>query len=80
MIPNTNFEKISILKAIEEFPEGASIEDIIFTSGLKLPRRTLQRRLDDLRKSGEIVTIGVTRGLRYYLTKEAPLRRYFQQL
>ena len=71
MIPNTNFEKISILKAIEEFPEGASIEDIIFTSGLKLPRRTLQRRLDDLRKSGEIVTIGVTRGLRYYLTKEA---------
>ncbi|WP_212005897.1 Fic family protein [Chitinophaga sp. HK235] len=62
-----------LLNALEQFPNGASIEEIISRSGLKLNTRTLQRRLNDLRISGLITTTGKTRGLRYHLTNKIKL-------
>jgi len=59
-----------LLNALEQFPKGASIEEIIAQSGLKLNTRTLQRRLNDLRISGYITTTGKTRGLRYHLANK----------
>ena len=35
----------AILEAITQFPEGASVGDLSEALGIKLPRRTLQRRL-----------------------------------
>jgi hypothetical protein len=59
-----------LLNALGQFPNGASIEDIVSRSGLKLNIRTLQRRLNDLRISGFITTTGQTRGLRYHLASQ----------
>lgn len=63
-------EKAALLKAIKEFPSGASLDEIISASGLKLGRRTFQRRLEDLQKSGEIITSGATRSLRYHVAHQ----------
>ena len=63
-------EANAIKTALESFPEGASIEDIIQKAGLDyLPRRTLQRRLAKLREIGKIEVKGKTRGVRYFLAK-----------
>ncbi len=35
----------AIIEAVNQFPEGASVEDLSETLGKKLPCRTLQRRL-----------------------------------
>lgn len=59
-----------LLNALKQFPKGASIEEIIAQSGLKLNTRTLQRRLNDLRTSGYLTTTGKTRGLRYHLSNK----------
>jgi hypothetical protein len=61
-------EEDTLLKTIKEFPGGASLDEIISTSGLKFGRRTFQRRLENLKKSGEIITSGATRSLRYHVT------------
>ncbi|GEP89946.1 Fic/DOC family protein [Chitinophaga terrae (ex Kim and Jung 2007)] len=68
----TNVNDI-LLNILGQFPNGASIEDIISRSGLQLNTRTLQRRLNDLRISGHITTTGQTRGLRYYLASQNKL-------
>jgi Fic family protein len=61
------FEREIIKKALTQFSRGASIDDVSNATGLNLPRRTLQRRLDDLKAAGEIATTGITRARRYYL-------------
>lgn len=63
----------TLLTVLAQFPNGASIEDIISHSGLQLNTRTLQRRLNDLRTSGHITTTGQTRGLRYHLASQNKL-------
>ncbi|SHL20991.1 Fic family protein [Chitinophaga jiangningensis] len=60
-------EKATLLKAIAEFPDGASLDEIIATSGFSFGRRTFQRRLEELKKSGEIIITGATRNLRYHI-------------
>jgi Fic family protein len=54
-----------IVRAIEEYPDGVSIEKLLQGSG-GINRRTLQRRLAELVKSGRIVTKGEKRGVRYF--------------
>jgi len=73
MTPKNHTINELLLNALEEFPNGASIEEIIARSRLKLNTRTLQRRLNDLRISGLITTTGKTRGLRYHLTNKNKL-------
>lgn len=50
-----------------QFSNGASIDDVSHAIGLNLPRRTLQRRLEDLKASGEITVTGTTRARRYHV-------------
>ncbi len=44
LVPQAELD--AVLQAVARFPEGASIEDIGGAIEVKLPRRTLQRRLD----------------------------------
>lgn len=43
LVPQAELD--AVLQAVARFPEGASIEDIGGAIEVKLPRRTLQRRL-----------------------------------
>lgn len=63
----STLKNAALFKAIEEFPDGASFNEIISTSGLKLTPRTFRRRLDELKKNGQIITSGVARNLRYHV-------------
>jgi hypothetical protein len=57
-----------IKNAIGNFPQGASIEDILAHSNLALNERTLQRRLSKLEKElQEIRVTGSSRATRYFL-------------
>lgn len=67
---NINQELEQIRKALENFKEGASIEEIRETTGLVIPIRTMQRRLERLIEQGFVTTSGKTHTFRYHLTKE----------
>lgn len=56
----------AILKALSSMDKGASIEDIRAALDPDLELRTLQRRLAELRASGEIRVAGDKRATRYY--------------
>jgi hypothetical protein len=57
-----------IRNSIRHFPNGASIEDILAHSNLKLNERTLQRRLSKLeREFNEIKVTGGSKATRYHL-------------
>jgi Fic family protein len=62
-------EQLEIIKnSIGNFPNGASIEDILSHSNLKLNERTLQRRLSKLEKElKEIKVSGGSKATRYHL-------------
>lgn len=60
-------ELARIQTALTHFPNGALIEQIEHFTTLNLPRRTLQRRLVTLQKSGKICRKGKTKTTRYYL-------------
>lgn len=62
-------DQLEIIKnSIANFPNGASIEDILSHSNLKLNERTLQRRLSKLKKEfKEIEVKGGSKAIRYYL-------------
>ena len=62
-------EQLEIIKnSIGHFPNGASMEDILAHSNLKLNERTLQRRLSKLEKEfKEIKVTGGSKAIRYYL-------------
>lgn len=64
-IPET--ELGAILDAVGRFPDGASIEDIGAALRIRLPRRTLQRRLALLTQQQRLTTAGRARGRRYRL-------------
>lgn len=56
----------AIIHAIALFPEGASLEKVLEITAL--PRRTLQRRLAFLTKTGRLQAEGRTQGRRYWVT------------
>jgi DNA-binding transcriptional ArsR family regulator len=60
-------EMETLTKALENFPAGASIEDIESHTNLDLSRRALQRRLMKLQELGVVRAEGKTRGVRYFL-------------
>lgn len=64
----------AVLRAVERFPQGGSIEEITGTLEFRLPRRTLQRRLALLVEQKRLTVEGGGRGSRYrtaVVTKEA---------
>lgn len=63
LVPQTELD--AILRAIARLPEGGSIEDIGGALEVKLPRRTLQRRLALLVEQKQLIVEGRGRGSRY---------------
>ncbi len=59
-----------ILKALEQFKDGASIDAIRDTSKLNIESRTLQRRLDKLIEGGIVAKFGKTKSTLYRLNKD----------
>lgn len=59
-----------IVTAIVQFPEGAGIEALVKNGRIKLPRRTLQRRLAQLVKEKRISTEGEGRALKYRVERK----------
>ena len=57
-----------IKKVLQTFPEGASAEEIIKSSGLDIELRTLQRRLETLMEQDHVKRSGVRRLAKYHLT------------
>lgn len=56
-----------ILDALERYPDGASIDEIIKTLSLNIEKRSLQRRLFKLKMQGDIIVTGKARAVRYHL-------------
>ena len=72
----TTIEELkSIKKALEHYPAGAFIEDIEQQIELKIPRRTLQRRLLALQNAEHLYIEGKTSATKYFLKgeREAPV-------
>lgn len=65
--PNISQQLNIIIKALERFPEGASLEAIREASGLDIEIRTLQRRINKLKAQGIVMLSGKTRGALYRL-------------
>lgn len=65
LVPQAELD--AVLQAVARFPEGASIEDIGGRLEVKLPRRTLQRRLALLVEQKRLIVEGRARGSRYRL-------------
>ena len=57
----------AVTQAVARFPEGGSVEDIVGVLAIKLPRRTLQRRLALLLEEQRLTFEGRGRGSRYRL-------------
>jgi hypothetical protein len=62
-----------ILKIIERFPEGASLQDIMDSLEKPMTRRTLQRRLEHLVKNNLLKTAGSTRSRRFFVVSKAAM-------
>ena len=67
--PEEDFEPI--LRAVADFPEGASVDDLLNALDRRLHRRALQRRLASLIKQGKLRATGRGRASRYRLTRVA---------
>ena len=65
LVPHAQLDAVS--QAVARFPEGASIEDISAAIEVKLPRRTLQRRLALLVEQKRLTVEGRARSSRYRL-------------
>lgn len=65
LVPQAELD--AVLQVVARFPEGASIEDIGGTLEVKLPRRTLQRRLALLVEQKRLIVEGRARSSRYRL-------------
>ena len=61
----------AVLQAVGHFMEGAAIDEIEGALPIKLPRRTLQRRLAQLVQQGSLTISGRSRGSRYQLSNVA---------
>ena len=65
LIPQAELD--AVLHAVAQFPEGGAVEDIGGVLEVKLPRRTLQRRLALLVEQKWLTVDGRARGSRYRL-------------
>ncbi|HEX5054927.1 MAG TPA: Fic family protein [Gammaproteobacteria bacterium] len=63
----------AVLSAVTAFPRGASLEEIRAALQIRLPRRTLQRRLARLVEDKRLNVSGTGRGSRYRAVIEAKL-------
>lgn len=55
----------TIIQAVERFPMGVPVSTLLTLPGIGLPKRTLQRRLDQLVKAGRLSALGRARSRRY---------------
>ena len=62
-------ELARVLSAISNHADGVTLNDIIGTLGPPLSRRTLQRRLQQLKDNKLIFTMGRSRGTHYFVTQ-----------
>lgn len=65
--PVPQSELNAICAVVARFPQGAALDDIERALTLKLPRRTLQRRLAQLVRDGRLASSGRGRGSRYLI-------------
>lgn len=56
-----------LVEILANFPEGASLHEILNTQNIQVHRRSLQRRLALLLKLGRIIVVGESRARRYKL-------------
>ena len=70
-IPSKEFE--TILSVVARFPSGAAVKDLLQAEELQFPKRTLQRRLEQLVVEQRLVQKGRGRALRYQLPAEIPV-------
>src|SRR5689334_20677015 len=80
MVKNSSQKSIkqqqqSILEALQQFPNGASIEEILAVAKLEIDLRTLQRRLEKLIADKKITRFGQTRAIRYHLAEPVPTEK-----
>jgi len=61
----------AVLRAVDQFTEGASVKDISAIMEKLLPRRTLQRRLRQLVAQKKLILKGKGRGSKYIKKKRA---------
>ena len=54
-----------IVRAVEWFPLGVAVSTLLERPEITMPKRTLQRRLDQLVKEGRLAAIGRARARRY---------------
>jgi hypothetical protein len=73
IIPQTELD--AVMRAVAQFPAGASIKDIGAILEVALPRRTLQRRLALLVEKKQLILLGSGRGSRYQLFPEETIVR-----
>ena len=66
-----SFQIQRLLKIVAERPYGARLKDFLGDPGLGLDRRTIQRRLQDLVRDGQLRKEGATNGTRYWLAVPA---------
>jgi hypothetical protein len=74
LIPEAQYD--AILQAVEKFPMGASVSTLLSLPEIHLPKRTLQRRLDQLVGEDRLSAIGRARSRRYTVLSsmaESPL-------
>lgn len=57
----------SIVKSLQKFPKGASLQQLSDEADFNIELRTLQRRLEKLRDMGKVVISGKTSATRYNL-------------
>ncbi|MFT4927615.1 MAG: hypothetical protein ACI8WB_003728 [Phenylobacterium sp.] len=67
---SVNSQSAAIKRVLQQYPDGASIDDITAGAMLNLAKRTLQRRLKNLEQSGQIRIEGKTRDARYHLSRQ----------
>lgn len=63
----------AVLAAVVRHPGGVAVGELLAAAGLGFPKRTLQRRLDDLVSNGSLERVGKGRGARYRAVKDEPV-------
>ncbi|MDX8431755.1 MAG: Fic family protein [Candidatus Algichlamydia australiensis] len=82
-MPKKNYEKDyqQILHILEDFPDGAKVDDILSKINLSLSKRVLQRRIANLLSDRRLVAEGRNRARRYKLpciTKKTSLEKQLE--
>ncbi|MCB1134151.1 MAG: Fic family protein, partial [Verrucomicrobiae bacterium] len=67
-IPSEDYR--AVLSAVAKHPQGIAIGRLLADPSLAFPKRTLQRRLDDLVSSGRLERVGKGRGAHYRMVAD----------